>query len=163
MATFQDLRDTLYAVISTETGLTTIFAQQNAPRPDLPYCVINILSNVKIGLRDEQREINDLNEATYCGTREATVEVQFFGDDAFQNAQLLQAAFSKQGVLETFRDADMAIVDDGDVTDITTSLDSQFEVRAILDPIIVRYLIETTVDVDTIETVEINEEEYSLV
>lgn len=160
--TEQELKFAIYEWLSSELGITVIYADQNAPRPDKPYATIRIISENKLGGNDEGATVDDDGIQSFCGQREAAVSLNIYGEDAFDSMKLALNSLSKPSILEDFfYNDDIAILNKGDILNLTDVLETEFEERAQMD-LLVGYAEEYTDDVGYIETVELNEEVISI-
>lgn len=74
LANFEAIRQGALSWISTSTGITTIWANANAPRPNYPYATVNIIS----GPTPRQSLWNtNLNSAGDTTTRDCLAEMVF--------------------------------------------------------------------------------------
>ncbi|HCU25440.1 MAG TPA: hypothetical protein DF383_10525 [Deltaproteobacteria bacterium] len=140
-------------------GLTSvIFADQAAPRPPKPYGTVRLGVQRALGLRDEFRELDDLGIAEYLGQREMTVALNIYGPGALEQMHQAQASLSKQSVLDRFIGTyGIAILDAGDITNLTSFLEVSDEERAMME-VRIGYSVSTNDDVGWIETVEVNDQ-----
>lgn len=149
------LKETLYTLLKAAIGAETlVFADQNAPRPPLPYWTMRLTVQRAIGDDTYSQGVTTLGDQTIWGTREATVMVQRFGDDSDTKCADLRDEFSKTSIRESWQLAKIALYDIGDVKNIPFPLDkSQLEPRASLD-LFVRFGTELIDRVGIIEQVD---------
>jgi hypothetical protein len=149
------LKDTIYTLLKATIGAETlVFADQNAPRPPLPYWTMRLTVQRAIGSHPYSQGTTDLGDLTIMGTREATVMVQRYGDDSDTKCPDLRDEFSKTSIMESWQLAKIALYDIGDVKNIPFPLDkSQLEPRASLD-LFVRFGTELIDRVGIIEQVD---------
>lgn len=149
------LKPTLYTLIKALIGNETlIFADQNSPRPALPYWTMRLTVQRAIGDDTYSQGVTNDGDQTIWGTREATVMVQRFGDDSDTKCADLRDEFSKTSIMERWQLAKIALYDVGDVKNIPFPLDkSQLEPRASLD-LFVRFGTELIDRVGIIEQVD---------
>lgn len=69
--------DTLQTVLADLSGVTVVWANQDAPRPARPYLTIAIISVVAHG-SDENTNVDDNGKQTTIGVREASVTISCF-------------------------------------------------------------------------------------
>ena len=147
----------LREVVEAEIGFLTIFARQNAPRPAKPYATISLSPIQRRGPFDVIKSITPGGIATYIGHREAVAEINVFGSDSLDDAERLRDLISTDTVRETLRtDHCIAILNEGNVVDIDTILEDQYEQRSMLE-LRLGFAVETTpaTGVGCIEKVEL--------
>jgi len=124
------------ATVVTTTApilVVVIFADQNSPRPNLPYAVVRIDTIIDVGF-DEVREIDSVtNIATIGGQRQATVTVDYFGPNPLVEITKAFNALEKQNVLDQLSASGIAILDKNDIQNLTDMLETIFEERASFD------------------------------
>lgn len=152
--------DALRQWVASQTGLTTIWLNPNAPRPERPYCALQIINVSRIG-QPHRTGPNAEGVSTITADREATVSIQVFksvtnGDprSALEAASDLRDTLELITVRNTLAQAGWAVRAFELLTDSPQLLDTQFEPRAIFD---VRFgttkqLLE---DVGLIESIEV--------
>jgi hypothetical protein len=151
------LKSSLYTLLKAAIGSeTVVFADQNAPRPALPYWTIKISTQRGIGIDGTSQGVDVSGNITIKGVREATVHVQRIGPGAIEGVADLRDNLAKVTIHEQWQVADMAIYDISDVQDIPFPLDnSQLEPRAVLD-VFVRFGTTLLDNVGIIETLDID-------
>lgn len=129
------IKDTLYTLVKALVGAETlIFADQNAPRPPLPYWTLRLSAHRKVGVDYYSQGVTDDGDQQIDGVREATVQVQRIGADSDFKVAELRDNLSKTTVLEQWQLKDLALYNTGDVQNIPFPLDkSQLEPRASVD------------------------------
>lgn len=148
--------------VTAPAGIPVIYADQAAPRPAKPYGTIRLGVQRDLGLRDEFRELDELGVAEYLGQREMTVAMNIYGPGAMEQMQKAQASLSKETVLARFMGAfGIAILDAGDITNLTGFLEVSVEERAQME-VRIGYSVTTKDDVGWIETVEANDQIISI-
>lgn len=145
----------IYTLLKATIGAETlIFADQNAPRPPLPYWTMRITVQRAVGKDTYSQGVTALGDQTIWGTREATVTVQRIGVDSDTKCADLRDEFSKASIMESWQLAKIALYDIGDVKNISYRLDnSQLEPRASLD-LFVRFGTELIDRVGIIEQID---------
>jgi hypothetical protein len=149
------LKSSLYTLLKAVIGSeTVVFADQNSPRPALPYWTIKVSVQRGIGIDSMSQGVDISGNMTIKGVREATVHLQRIGTGAIDSCTDLRDNLAKVTVHEQWQAANISIYDIGDVQDIPFPLDnSQLEARAVLD-IFVRCGTSLLDNVGIIETVE---------
>jgi len=149
------VKSTLHTLIQAVIGAETlVFADQNAPRPPLPYWTLRLSAQRQVG-EDAYGQGVDVNgDQLVSGVREITVQVQRFGTDSDVACADLRDNLSRTTILEQWQIQKIALYDIGDVLNVPYKLDnSQLEPRASVD-LFVRFGTELLDRVGVIETVE---------
>ena len=154
---FPTLRTDLYdwATAVAPMGVRVIWYRPNAPRPDLPYVTLSMLSFSQVGWDYIPRP--DTNgDAELTGDREFTLQMQAFGDNAFGILEDIRTSLQKPSVLDTLRDDGIVFVNQNEITNVTALLDTEWEPRASMD---IQFRVAQTAedDLGKIETVELQE------
>lgn len=169
MIAWSTVEDAIQSWIASTTGVTTIWSQQDAPRPAAPYVALLISSVLRVGHDETAVSDNDESDGddgeeillTSRGPRVAVLSVQCFGGDAHGASSavaLLQRAVAQAG-LESQRtllaDAGVGIGTLGAVQSIGAIRGQvEFEPRAVFEARL--YLAESVEETATyVETVAI--------
>lgn len=137
--------------------IPVVFADQAAPRPQKPYGLIRLGVEQRVGLRDEMRGLDRFGVTEYVGHRMMTVTLDMFGDGAFEQMGQARGSLAKQLVLDRFfYTYGIAIIDDGNITNLTNYLEVISEERARME-VRIGYSMTTKEDLGWIETVEVND------
>ena len=149
------VKDTLYTLLKASVGSETlVFADQNAPRPALPYWTIRVQVQRAVGDDYYSQGVTDDGDQQIDGVREITVQVQRFGPDSDVKCADLRDNLSRTTILEEWQRQKIALYDLGDVLNVPYKLDnSQLEPRSSVD-LFVRFGTELLDRVGVIETVE---------
>ncbi len=149
------VKATLYALIKAVVGSETlIFADQNSPRPSLPYWTMRLSSQRKVGWDAVGQGVTDEGDQVISGVREITVQVQRIGEGSDTSCADFRDNLSRITVLEDWQIEKISLYDVGDVLNVPYRLDnSQLEPRASVD-LFVRFGTELLDRVGVIETVE---------
>lgn len=150
------LKATLYNMVQPMLGETTIWLDQSAPRPALPYVGIRITPFQAVN--NDYYEAPDANGAMVIkGDREFTLNVQRYGPDSVMALSAFVDKLRKWSVIESFMAAKIAVVDTAlPVTDISFARDGvKYEPRAAVD---IRFRVKSQIAdvVELIETVNAN-------
>lgn len=151
------VKDTIYTLVKALIGAEAlVFADQNAPRPLLPYWALRLAARRAVG-RDTYGQGVDINgDQLVSGVREVTVQVQRFGPDSDVACADLRDNLSRTTVDEAWRLQKIALYNVGDVLNVPYKLDnSQLEPRASVD-LFIRFGTELLDRVGGIDTVEMN-------
>ncbi|QKJ86682.1 hypothetical protein PMPD1_1732 [Paramixta manurensis] len=151
MADFiESVTETLFSNI---INIPVVRANQNGPRPKLPYASYQITACKTVG-SDEYGEIDDDGVIQIKGVREGTIMVNFFGADAKEIAGDLVNCIKKISSRELMRKLKLVISNTGNVSDITALRDDMhFETMANVE-LTFRYTCLYTDHVGIIETVD---------
>ncbi len=152
-----DIRQGLYSWIMKELKITTLFAEQYKIRPQkTPYAVIRTSVITAYGLMDESAEVDNDGLAEIDGHRRMSVNIEVIGQGSNEKTLQLQASLSKVNVLgELWNVYGIAILDKGDITNITELLETEGLERASLD-IRIGYAVQYIENQGLIEKVELN-------
>lgn len=150
------LKATLYNLVQPLLGETTIWLDQSAPRPALPYVGIRITPFQAVN--NDYYDAPDTNGAMVIkGDREFTLNVQRYGPDSVMVLSAFVDKLRKWSVIEGFMAAKIAVVDTAlPVTDISFAKDGvKYEPRAAVD---IRFRVKSQIAdvVELIETVNAN-------
>lgn len=130
-----NLKPDLYTLVKALVGAETlVFADQNAPRPALPYWTIRVQVQRAVGGDYYSQGVTNDGDQQVDGVREATIQVQRIGADSDLKVAELRDNLSKTTALEQWQLKDLALYDTGDVQNVPFPLDkSQLEPRASVD------------------------------
>ncbi len=151
------VKATLYTLIKALIGTETlVFADQNAPRPPLPYWTLRLAAQRAVGEDAYSQGVDANGDQLVSGVREITVQVQRFGPDSDVACADLRDNLSRTTVSEAWQVEKIALYDVGDVLNVPYKLDnSQLEPRASVD-LFVRFGTELLDRVGWIDTVEMD-------
>ena len=151
------VKATLYTLVKALIGAETlVFADQNAPRPPLPYWTLRLAAQRAVGEDAYSQGVDANGDQLISGVREITVQVQRFGPDSDVACADLRDNLSRTTVSETWQVQKIALYDVGDVLNVPYKLDnSQLEPRASVD-LFVRFGTELLDRVGWIDTVEMD-------
>lgn len=148
---------TLYTLLKALVGAETlVFADQNAPRPPLPYWTLRLSAQRQVGEDSYSQGVDDNGDQLVSGVREITLQVQRFGADSDVSCADLRDNLSRTTVLEEWQRQKIALYNVGDVLNVPYKLDnSQLEPRASVD-LFVRFGTELLDRVGVIDTVNVS-------
>lgn len=148
------VKATLYTLVKALIGAETlVFADQNAPRPPLPYWTLRLAAQRAVGEDAYSQGVDANGDQLVSGVREITVQVQRFGPDSDVACADLRDNLSRTTVSEAWQVEKIALYDVGDVLNVPYKLDnSQLEPRASVD-LFVRFGTELLDRVGWIDTV----------
>lgn len=149
------LRPALRTLIKTLVGAEElIFADQNSPRPPVPYWTMRLSVQRKLGTDERSSGVTSLGIQTVKGVREGTLQLQRYGADSDLKCADVRDSLSKQTVRDAWKVAKISAYDVGDVLNVPYKLDnSQLEPRSSVD-IFIRFGTSLTDDVGVIGTVQ---------
>ena len=145
---------TLYTLLKALVGAETlVFADQNAPRPPLPYWTLRLSTQRQVGEDSYSQGVDDNGDQLVSGVREITLQVQRFGAGSDVSCADLRDNLSRTTVREEWQRQKIALYNVGDVLNVPYKLDnSQLEPRASVD-LFVRFGTELLDRVGVIDTV----------
>ncbi|WP_139594533.1 phage neck terminator protein [Escherichia coli] len=142
------------SLLSQLIAIPVIRANQSGPRQKLPYATYQISARTTIG-GDDYGLVDGSGLMPVKGVREGTILVNFYGDEARENADNLVNAIRKTTSRYLMRRLHLVINATGSVTDLTALRDdANFEPMANID-LNFRYTTNYTDDVGLIETVDV--------
>lgn len=158
MITIIDIQNTIQSWVAQQTGLTTIWSKQNAPRPEMPYCDLYILSINRVGHDEElPPDVNGTYKIIGNSYLHLNVSIFYKKDnstiDGINVLDDLRLSLKKQSVNAYFKANNLSFIRPlTNITDFSEVIATGFEQRAMLD---LQFLIATyiTDTVDLIETV----------
>ena len=143
------VENALYTWLNGSTGLTVIWADQDAPQPAYPYATLKIISGpTRVSQVDEVRQSYDAGQPSEQevgletgGPREMTVSVQVFARqsattptshprDMLSRAQAALGMASYQAALRT---AGVAVIEAMAVQDVSLNVDDSWSARAVMN------------------------------
>jgi hypothetical protein len=139
---------------------TVTFAEEvtgkDAPRPQKPYLTLKIISGPGLVTMDDQ-VINCKGDAfSLVGQRKYTISVKAFGSGHIDALNDLSTLLDAPGYWDQLKeDADIAVTNKGEVTDVSGLLETGYERRASLD-IFFNSSNNKTIDIGPIESVKVD-------
>jgi len=144
-----------WAVANVPGSVPVVFYFPNAPRPDIPYVSLYLLNFMQVG-DDWVSPPDNVGGTDIIGDREFTMTINAYGGDPFTILENLRSSLQNQSVLDTLRDNGIVFVQQFQINDVSTLLDTEFEIRASMD-IMFRIAQDNSGDDGLIETVELTE------
>ncbi len=135
MLNLTSIEDVMVNAISQATGIEVIIANQDAPRPTVNYATIFVTPARKLGL-DRVTLTNDLLidlDENIDGIREIKVSVNFFKDNAFENASSFETQLQGNALQDIFKAGNLGYAGVSDIRDISEINKELWEKRAQLD------------------------------
>lgn len=130
------IREVLRVIINDPSYLV-IKADQNAPRPETPYCTVKVLGSKSASLEETSYEDSGAtgSEMTSRAMRSILVSFNFFksgieAHDPFYVALLCRQALSRDSINELLGSKGLGLAKRGSVRNLTFELDNGFEERA---------------------------------
>lgn len=124
----------LYSWIAGITSTTIIFANENGPRPELPYItILTRIASKKGSIPFYDRAANDGTQRIKYDI-DYSLSLQCYGNsenDPITILQGLKDEMQKQSNLGYFYLSGLAIREDNEIQDISTLIDSTIEKRAL--------------------------------
>lgn len=131
--------DALRQWVADRTGLVTIWANPNSPRPARPYCTVQVINVARLG-NAHRTGPDATGMSTVTADREATVSVQVFADAsnndpraALDIASDLRDSLDLVTVRQPLADAGWAVRGFELLTDAPQLRETQWEPRAMFD------------------------------
>lgn len=127
------VRDIVNLIISSDFAIK---ANQNAPRLQTPHCSVHTMTIKSVGI--EQKVLidriadPDLDE-TREGYREIMFSLNFYFDNAMDNAEQVKIGLTRNSILEFLKAADLGLANRSEVRAISEPLETGFEERAQFD------------------------------
>lgn len=149
------LKADLYLLVSALADEPVIWADQNSPRPALPYWTMRINTIPTLGSAVYGQGVNALGDQSITRVNQATVALQRYGVDSEIKCHALKSDLDKMTVREAWGLRQLACYDTGAVNNISTKLDNAtIEPRAAMD-LFVRFGSRVVDRVGIIDTVQI--------
>jgi hypothetical protein len=151
----QTLKGTIQTLLAARTGGEALIeADQNAPRPPLPYWTWKITSMPALGRDSLGQGVSDDGNQTVQGVREATISLQRYGADSEVPVATVRDDMARTTVIEAWGLADLAIIRCGPVTNTSITRDNaSIEARCMLE-LFIRFGTRLLDRVGIIETIE---------
>lgn len=146
----------LFNWLKTQSGLTTILANQGEERPPRPYASINFLNaGGRLGSSQDQQSINVDKTVSTEGMRKAVASINIFGQNAIDTLAKVRDSLDRPDVIESFGAIGISHVEESPIADLTALQETAYEERGQMD-LTVAYVAGSDVDVGTIEHAQIN-------
>ncbi|MEN0065938.1 MAG: hypothetical protein AAGA48_27605 [Myxococcota bacterium] len=154
---FAVLRTWLKAA-ATAAGLTDaqiILANQDGPRPPLPYATVNVLTyDAKLGEDETWVDASDPPQLRQRGVRTGTLSVQTFGRGAATWLRRAVGRLRHPSVLAVTTEAGVTVEPTGGLQNLTNLVDTSMEPRFQRDFSVLYRTVsdpETAIELDTVE------------
>lgn len=129
--------DVLREWAEDQSGLTTVWAHQNAPRPSLPFVTLDIINVSRVGQATHTKSDADGNRDV-IHDREATVSAQVYSNardprDALERAADLRESLDLATVRQRLIEGGWAVRGYELLTSVPDTEDTLWESRAVVD------------------------------
>lgn len=124
----QTIRTGLYSFVSGMTNVTTIWYNQNAPRPALPYVTMDIREYEMIN-RDWIAPLDENCDSFFAGNREFTLVINYYGAGAIEALERLQTLGRSYDVQNQLLNSGVVYVNRVAMTNVAELLDTKWEER----------------------------------
>ncbi|MFT9498024.1 phage neck terminator protein [Anaerosolibacter sp.] len=129
--TYDEAKNFIRDLVDKILGVTTIFENENGPRPKLPYATVQVTSTSKNGYDDKEIIAGDIK---HSGERYLSIDIQYYGIDAMGRLSTLRNQFNTETITNECFTSGISIYDTSEVNDITQLLENQkYEERAQID------------------------------
>jgi hypothetical protein len=146
--------EAIFALISRFAGLPVVFANENGPRPPKPYIQLRVQAAQQFPLH--RGAVDDAGEQPVTAHRDASVELQCFGQGAYDALDTLAQRLRMDDALAEAEALDLAVFDIGKVSQLPVLRDaSTYEPRGVLE-LGIRYAVTLVQSVGVIEKLTIN-------
>lgn len=137
------------------TGLETIFANPNAPRPTSPYVLIHVFQNAPIGTREAGAtlKIDESADVDYSNVELLSVSINVYYSNAYKLATKLKDSLGRVTVTDQLFAAGLGYSRAGNVQDIPEIINKQWEERGQFDC----FFFTRSLDEENIETIQSTE------
>ena len=125
--TYTEFLDNVYTWAAANAGITVIFADQNAPRPNDPYITIKDLAIVGLGHRNTLAPDNITEERIVKYEDEITVSLQSYGNDTVNNLQLLKESLHKESVMLALEEMHIVVRREENIRNVSSQVDNVIE------------------------------------
>jgi len=134
------------------SGIETIFAHPNAPRPITPYVLINIIQNAPIGIQESELTLlgDDSVDIDYSNVEELFVSINTYYAGAYQTATKLKDSLGRVTVTDQLFVAGLGYNKATVINDIPEEINKQWEERAQFDC----FFFTRSLDEENIETIQ---------
>lgn len=152
MINIESIEDTLYTWVFGITGGRVIFTPPNAPRPALPYVIIDVSQTVQIGLKESRATLleNKSIDVEYSTVDDIFLSINTYGAGAFTLATKLKDSLGRVTVTDQLFAGGLGFHKASVVNKIPEEINKQFEERAQFDC----FFFIRSLDEENIETIQ---------
>jgi len=129
------IEDAIYTWVNGVTGIQTIFAYPNAPRPSTSYALINFFNILPVGNKEQKGELLGDNTANIdrSDVSDISISINVYYSGAYQIATQLADSLFRVTVLEDLYAQGLGFKNAGVIQKIPEQIDKQWEERAQFD------------------------------
>jgi hypothetical protein len=153
MIDIEAVEDTLRNwVTAVEPTLEVIFAPSNAPRPALPYIIIDVSQTVQVGWKESIGTFNAIDDSVdmdYSSVEDIFLSINTYGTLAFTRATKLKNSLNRITILDLLYAGGLGFHRASTVNEIPEEVNKKFEERAQFDC----YFYARSLDEENIETI----------
>jgi hypothetical protein len=146
------IENALYDWVSEVTGVTTIFAHPNAPRPQESYVLINLFQVTPMMVAEHKNTLlgDYSTDVDYSTLEELSVSINTYYAGSFQLATKLKDSLSRVTIRETLFDAGVGYGRATSIQEIPEEINKRWEERAQFDC----FFYTRSLDEENIETIQ---------
>ena len=96
--------------------------QKDAPRPDFPYADVDFVSDTSLGWEQNvktNRAVDEDLDVVYEGMREISFSVNFYRDNAIDNARKFRTGLVRDSIQSLFKEANLGLIRRSEVREIS--------------------------------------------
>lgn len=152
MLNITTIEDALYDWVYEISGVTTIFAHPNAPRPKTSYVLINLFQNIPLGVEETQYEegADETTDVDYSNIEVLSVSINTYYTGAYQLATKLKDSLGRVTIQDNLFSAGIGYSRAAAVQEIPEEINKQWEERAQFDC----FFFARSLDEENIETIQ---------
>lgn len=130
-----NIENALYTWASGVSGITTIFAHPNAPRPTDPYVLINVVQSTPVGIEESKSTllVGDSVDIDYSNVENILVSINTYYTGAQQAATKLKDSLGRVTVNDQLFAAGLGYSRATTVNNIPEVINNQWEERSQFD------------------------------
>jgi hypothetical protein len=148
------IRAALRTILVRETGINFVFANQNAPRPAIPYGTLDFVNpSSRVGQTDWFGYDQGEDDFKVRGLRQSTVSLNIIGEGANNMMALVRDITQRPDVLEELTAVGLSIVREEGPINLTELEDTIYRERSQMD-LIVYLSVNLETPIEPIESVE---------
>lgn len=152
MLNITNIENALYVWALGVSGVTTIFAHPNAPRPSTPYVLINVFQSTPIGVAEHENTLlgDDSIDIDYSNVEELSISINTYYSGAYQLATKLKDSLARVLVTDQLFAAGLGYSRATVVNDIPEEINKKWEERSQFDC----FFFTRSLDEENIETIQ---------
>jgi hypothetical protein len=120
-------------LIICNISAAVIKANQNGPRPSLPYINMNVTTITKVGQAETPTSTDEFGVGDIKYNEDSSVSLQGFGKGSNDILQALKNSLQKEDTRQYLNSCGLVIRDDSSITDISLLIDATIEKRYLLE------------------------------